>query len=44
MTKTPQMDRLSWSTPQLRRIEAGSAEGPATNGKGDKGKGATAVS
>ncbi len=42
MTKTRQNHpHRPWSTPQLRRIEAGSAEGPAKSGKGDKGKGAT---
>ena len=36
MTKTPNHgQRLPWTTPQLRRIEAGSAEAKTTSGIAD---------
>jgi hypothetical protein len=36
MTKTPSDgQRLPWTTPQLRRIEAGSAEAKTTSGVAD---------
>lgn len=33
--------RLAWSTPELRRIRAGSAESKDNDGLSDGGKGAT---
>ena len=42
MPKSGNQDtRLAWSTPELRRIRAGSAEAVDNAGNGDGGKGAT---
>ena len=42
MTKTPsEGQRIPWTTPQLRRIEAGSAETKDNSGNDDGGKGST---
>lgn len=41
MPKTGNKERLAWTTPELRRIEAGAAEAKSNKGIPDGGTGST---